>query len=59
MLLLAGAGYVASLPAGDAQQQHQIRAVSYETFHEVLAREPKKNKNKGNGAGKFTVHTVL
>lgn len=52
MLLLAGAGYVASLPAGDVPQ-NQVRAVGYDTYHEILAREPKKNKNKG-GAGKFT-----
>lgn len=53
MLLLAGAGYVASLPAGDVQQQNQIRAVGYEPAYEILAREPKKNKAKG-AAGKFT-----
>jgi hypothetical protein len=56
MLLLAGAGYVASLPAGDAQQQHEIRAVGYESYSQILAREPKKNKkNKGGAAaGKST-----
>lgn len=54
MLLLAGAGYVASLPAGD-MPQHEVRAVGYDTYHEILAREPKKNKNKdGAGAGKYT-----
>lgn len=54
MLLLAGAGYVASLPAGDIQQQNEVRAVGYESYPQILAREPKK-KNKGNaGAGKST-----
>lgn len=58
MLLLAGAGYVASLPAGtDIQQQNQARAVGYEAVHEILAREPKK-KNKG-GAGKLTSHCLI
>lgn len=53
MLLLAGAGYVASLPAGD-HQQNEVRAVGYESYPQILAREPKK-KNKGNaGAGKST-----
>lgn len=53
MLLLAGAGYVASLPAVDVQQQNQVRAIGYDAYHDILAREPKKNKNKGNG-GKST-----
>lgn len=49
MLLLAGAGYVASLPAGD-MPANEVRAVGYDTYHEILAREPKKNKNKGDAA---------
>lgn len=57
MLLLAGAGYVASLPAGDVPQ-NQVRAVGYDTYHEILAREPKKNKNKG-GAGKSNSHSSI
>lgn len=54
MLLLAGAGYVASLPAGDVQQQNQVRAIGYDAYHDILAREPKK-KNKG-AAGKSNSH---
>lgn len=56
MLLLAGAGYVASLPAGDVPQ-NQVRAVGYDTYHDILAREPKK-KNKG-AAGKSTSHSPI
>lgn len=59
MLLLAGAGYVASLPAGDVQQQNQVRAVGYETVHEILAREPKKGKKGAAGAGKFTSNKAI
>jgi hypothetical protein len=56
MLLLAGAGYVASLPAGDVQQ-NEVRAVGYDTYHEILAREPKKkNKNAGAGKSASSVH---
>lgn len=60
MLLLAGAGYVASLPAGtDVQQQHEVRAVGHEAVYGILVREPKKNKNKGNGgAGKSTSRSL-
>lgn len=47
---------MASLPAGDVQQQNQVRAVGYDTYHEILAREPKK-KNKG--AGKSTSHSSM
>lgn len=56
MLLLAGAGYVASLPAGDVPH-NQVRAVGYDTYHDILAREPKK-KNKG-AAGKSTLYSPI
>lgn len=43
LLLAAGAGYVASLPAGEAPA-NQVRSYEGEALHEMLAREPKKNK---------------
>lgn len=47
MLLVAGVGYVASLPAGNAPVNHlEIRTLD-NVAHEVLARDPKKNKAAG------------
>lgn len=47
LLLAAGAGYVASLPAGDAPA-NQVRA--YDAVNEILARVPKnKDNNDNNG----------
>lgn len=44
LLLAAGAGYVASLPAGDAPG-NQVRGYEGQAVHEILARVP-----KGKGA---------